>query len=182
MNVDLTEMAATTLPVLVAAWATYRLGRVQGRDDKALARRESAAAELSESLREMRLLVRRHGRVDIGETEVPTAFRTWFDAFDRHHTRLPDTWQQLGRSIRFAVGTAVGTSSFIDLRPDVDTHPLDEPDSLWQTFADDYLSYALDKLTRWSDDEPGATKTLLDYDTWLVRTGRREPFGQNQLA
>lgn len=182
MNLDLTEIAATTVPALVAAWATYRLGRFQGREDKTLARRQTASAELSEPLREMRRLVRRHGRVEIGETEVPTAFTTWFDAFDRHHTRLPDTWQHLGRSIRFAVGTVFGTSSFIDLRPDVDTYPLDEADSLWQTFADDYLGYALDKLTRWSDDEPGATKNLLDYDTWLVRTGRRDPLGQNQLT
>jgi hypothetical protein len=42
--------------------------------------------------------VRRHGCVDIGQHEVPDVFTAWFDAFDRQHTRLPDSWQHLGRS------------------------------------------------------------------------------------
>lgn len=182
MSIDLAQLAAAILPAVIASWVSYRLGRRRGREDRILALRVTAAAELAEPLREMRRLVRKHGCVQIGETEVPNAFTTWFDAFDRHHTRLADSWQHLGRSIRFAVGTVFGASSFIDLRPDADTWPLDEPDSLWQTFADDYLGYTLDSLTRWADDEPGASKVLLDYDKWLVQTGRREPFGQNQFA
>ena len=56
-----------------------------------------------------------------------------------------------------------------------------EPDGLWQGLADDYIDYVLDVLVRWGDDSRDSL-ALLDYDAWLVRTGRREPVGQNGPA
>jgi hypothetical protein len=182
MSFDLHPLVAATVPAVVASFVTFLLMRSQGRRDREVTRRHGAAVDLTGPLREMRRLVRGHGLVELGDREVPEAFIAWFDAFDRQHTRLPDGWGHLGRSIRSAVGVVFGASSFVDLRPDVFCYRLEEPDSLWQTFADDYLGYCIDALSLWGDDHLSAPKMLMDYDVWLVRTGRREPIGQNRVA
>lgn len=181
MSIELSQLAVAVAPAVIASWVTYQLGRSQGREDRDHARREAAVTDLAAPLRALRTLVRSHGRVQVAETDVSNAFKTWFDAYDRHHTRLPASWQHLTRSIRIAVGTVFGATSFVDIRPELETYPLAEPDVLWQKFAYDYIGYILDTLTRWGDDDPRA-KTLLDYDKWLVRIGRREPLGRNQAA
>lgn len=182
MNIDLVFAAAPTVPDVIAACATYRFGRAQGRLDEGHVRRKGAATELTERLLELRRLVRGHGWVELGEREVPDAFAAWCDAFDRRRTRLPDSWQRLGRSVRAAAGEAFGAAVFIDRRPDVVTIPLGEPDLVWQRSADEYFTYCLDALALWADDDPRAPTEFLVWDTWLARTGRHEPFEQHQEA
>lgn len=181
MNIDLVSAAAPAVPAVIAAWATYRFGRAQGRLDQDHARREEAATEFTERLLELRRLVRSHGWVELGEGEVPDAFAAWCDAFDRQCTRLPDSWQRPERSVRAAAGEVFGAAVFIDRRSDV-TIPLGEPGLVWQGFADEYFTYCLDALALWADDDPRALKELLVYDTWLARTSRHEPFEQRQAA
>jgi hypothetical protein len=101
-------------------------------------------------------------------------------AFDRNAHRLPDGWRHLSRSIRAAVGTVFGGITFVDLRPDAVELALEEPDFMWQDFADDYLGYAVYWLLMWGDSTTKRRQELWDFDTWLVRTERREPLGQSQ--
>ena len=56
---------------------------------------------------------------------------------------------------------------------------LADPDPMWQDYADDYLDYVTDRLLRWGDSSTFRSKRLLSYEDWLVRTGRREPFGES---
>lgn len=81
---------------------------------------------------------------------------------------------------RAAAGT-VGAVSFVDIRPDAAAEPLEEPDGLWQDFADDYIGYVLDRIMRWGDASESGGSELLPFDPWLVRTGRQETMGRNNL-
>lgn len=178
METDLNALALACVPAMGAAWVTYRFGRRRERHAAELDRRGSAAEDLAGPLRELRGLLRRYGRVAVDDTEVTEAFAAWFAAHDCQRTRLPDGWGHLGRSVRIAAGTVFGAPSWVDLRPDVAGLPLAEPDGLWQDLADDYIDYVLDVLVRWGDDSRDSV-LLLDYDAWLVRTGRRNPVGSN---
>lgn len=56
---------------------------------------------------------------------------------------------------------------------------LGEPDPTWQDFADDYLEYATGCVLEWGDASRQDPKALMMYEAWLVRTGRREPYGRS---
>lgn len=52
---------------------------------------------------------------------------------------------------------------------------------MWQDFADEYLDYAARSILLWGDSSKDAPKQLMTYEEWLVRTGRREPWGTNSV-
>ena len=157
---------------LVGSYAGYRLSGRALRAAEARSIRREAAADLSASLRDLRSLTRRWGRVEVSQAEVGSAFVAWSEAFDRQGHRLPAQWRHTGRSVRAAVGEVFGGVAMADLRPEVGAYPLAEQDFKWQDFADDYLTHVLDAVVRWGDWQRSAPK-LRDFDSWLDATDRR---------
>ncbi len=66
------------------------------------------------------------------------------------------------------------------IRPDTKELDLEEPDAMWQDYADDYLDYVANAILRWGDSSRDAPKSLMTYEAWLVRTDRRKPYGANR--
>lgn len=177
MTVDVTQTITALTPIGISAWFAYFFAGRQSRKQEQRGQRMLAAADLAQPLRDLRTLVRKHGRVSIEDGEVASAFESWFEAADRHQHRLPDEWRHVARSVRASAGTVFGAVSFVDIRPDTALEPLENPDALWQDFADDYIGYVLDRLVRWGDSSRSGPADLLQFDPWLVRTGRLEPTG-----
>lgn len=180
MTTELISVGSGLLTAVIAAWVGYLFGVRTARVQQRRAARSASALDLTEPLRELRALVRRHGRADLTPDDVAAAYADWAAAFDRNAHRLPDGWRHLSRSVRAAVGTVFGGITFVDLRPDAVELALEKPDFMWQDFADDYIDYAVYWLLTWGDSATTRRQDLFDYDTWLVRTERREPWGQNQ--
>lgn len=171
MDVILSALLGT-LAGLVGSYAGYRFTGRAARAAEFRAVRREAAADLSSPLRDLRSMVRRWGRVDLAQEEVGSALVAWAEAFDRQRHRLPEEWQHIGRSVRAAVGEVFGAVALADLRPDMTTNPLAAPDFEWQDFADDYITYVLDVVVRWGDQQRASSK-LHNFDAWLDATGRR---------
>lgn len=182
MTVDVAQLFAGLVPIGISAWLAFFFAGRQSRKQEKRGHRLLSAADLAQPLRDLRTLVRKHGRVDIQDGEVASAFQSWFEAMDRHQHRLPSEWRHVSRSVRAAAGTVFGPVSFVDIRPDTAREPLEDPDILWQDFADDYLGYVLDRIMRWGDSSESGRSELLQFDPWLVRTGRRMPIGMNLMA
>lgn len=49
---------------------------------------------------------------------------------------------------------------------------------MWQEYAHDYLDHVASSILRWGDSSKDAPKTLLTYEEWLVRTGRRRSWAR----
>ena len=179
MTTEVAHFVGGLVPIGVSAWLAFFFGGRQSRKQEERGQRRLSAADLAQPLRDLRTLVRKHGRVDIEEGEVSSAFQSWFEAVDRQQHRLPERWRHVSRSVRAAAGTVFGAVSFVDIRPDTAREPLEDPDGLWQDFADDYLGYVLDRIMRWGDSSESGRTELLQFDPWLVRSGRREPLGMN---
>lgn len=168
----LVSLLPGVLSGLVGSYAGYRLS---GRASQAAHARSicrEAAADLSAPIRDLRSMARRLGRIDVTQAEVASSVVAWSEAFDRQGHRLPAEWRHVGRSVRAAVGEVFGGVAMADLRPDMASYPLAEPDFKWQDFADEYLTYVLDAVVRWGDGERAGRK-LRDFDSWLNATGRR---------
>ena len=171
-------LGATAL-ALVTASLGYAFGVRQEREKERRTRNFIGAAELVAPLRELQRLLRWFGREDVESDEVTSAFLDFSRAVDTHGHRLPREWSHISRSARDAAGTVFGGVSLVHLRPDARKLDLGTPDPIWQDFADDYLEYTARCVLEWGDASSAAPKVLMTYETWLVRTGRREPFGQN---
>ena len=167
---------------LATAWSGYAFGARQEREKERRGRCLTAAQELVAPLRILQRLIRRFGREDVAHEEVAGAFQDWFAAHDSHAHRLPQEWRHLNRSIRDATGTVFGGVSFVDIRPDARDLDLAEPDHMWQDYADEYLEYVAKSILRWGDSSKDAPKLLMTYEEWLVRTGRREPWGTEKAS
>jgi hypothetical protein len=174
MTFALAELASGPVTAVLATWLAYHFARRQGSADAVRAERATAASDLYGPLRELQALLRKHGRMPVTESEAASAFRTFFDAFDRHRHRLPDDWAHLSRSIRAAAGTALGAVAFIDLDPTAEYLELAEPDGKWNDYADDYIDYLVDRVMRWAGPGLPRAQQLLGFDPWLERTGRKE--------
>jgi len=171
------DLVAAALPGVLAAfvssYAAYRFSGRAGHVSESRAIRREAAADLSSPLRDLRSMTRRWGRVDMSQEDVGPAVTAWSDAFDRQRHRLPNQWRHVGRSVRAALGEVFGGVVMVDLRPDMAADRLAEPDFEWQGFADAYITYVLDAVVSWGDDQ-GSTWKLHDFDAWLEATGRRD--------
>lgn len=158
---------------LAGSFAGYRFTVRAARATESRSIRREAAADLSSPLRDLRSMTRRWGRADLSQEEIGSAVVSWSEAFDRQRHRLPNDWQHMGRSVRAAVGEVFGGVALADLRPDMASYPLAEPDFEWQDFADDYITYVIDAVVRWGDEQRIASK-LRNFDSWLDTTGRRD--------
>lgn len=156
---------------LLGSYAGYRLTAQASRSAMKQAIRREAAADLSAPIRDLRSMSRRWGRVELAKDEVSSAIVAWSEASDRQSHRLPAKWKHIGRSVRAATGEVFGGVVLADLRPEMATYPLADPNYKWQDFADDYLTYVLDGVVRWGDGD-NSIKDLRSFDSWLRVTGR----------
>jgi hypothetical protein len=164
---------------LITGWLGYMFGMRQERERERRARVFAAAAELTVPLRELQRLLRSFGRVDVEKGELTSAVLGWAKAYDDHGHRLPRDWRHVAHSVRDAVGTALGGGTLVHIRPDTADADLGDPDAMWQDFADEYLDYVARCVLEWGDASRTTPKDLMTYEEWLVRTGRREPYGSN---
>jgi hypothetical protein len=163
MSLDLTTFASSTGVTVVGAWTVYHFTKRQALAAEQRTRALAAAADLAQALRELQMLMRKQGRVEVDQREVADAFSRWGQALDRQQHRLPDDWRHLRRSVLAAAGTVFGGIAFTHLRPDAADPPLEEPDFLWQDFGDDYIDYVLDERPRW-----GIHRTVGNCSTLIV--------------
>ena len=175
------EWVGAAALALLTGWLGYLFGGRQERERERRSRNFAAASELVGPLRELQRLLRWFGREEITKDEVASAFLTWSKVYDDHGHRLPRDWRHMARSVRAAAGTVFGGVSFVHIRPESSRLGLGEPDAMWQDYADDYIGYAAACVLTWGDSSREAQKELMTYDAWLVRTERREPYGQNTL-
>lgn len=153
------------MEALVIAWAQpivvaivtggigYRLGARQERAKERRARPLIAAGEVAAALRNLQVVLHRHGRDAMLSDEVSAAFIAWATACDSHGHRLTAGYRHIARSVRDAAGTVFGGSSLVHLRPDTTLLGLADPHAMWQDYADDYLDYLARHLLRWGDSE-----------------------------
>jgi hypothetical protein len=167
---------------LVTAALAYAFGTRQEQQKERRARRLAAATELASALRNLQRVVRRHGHDNLSTDEVSDSFMALARACDNHTHRLPVTYQHIGRSVRDATGTVFGGVSLVHLRPDTQQLDLATPHRMWQDFADDYLDYLARSLLEWGDSERTGSKDVMTYHSWLLRTERRQPVGNNSPA
>lgn len=165
---------------LVTGGVGYTLGVRRERDKERRDRNFTAAAELTQPLRELQRLLRRLGRESFAQEEVSAAFVSWSSAYDANGHRLPREWRHVARSVRDAAGTVFGGVALVHNRPDTAHLALGDPDVMWQDFADEYLDYVARNILEWGDSSRQAPRELHTYEAWLVRTGRREPYGSNR--
>jgi hypothetical protein len=177
MSLDLTTFAFSTAVTVVGAWTVYYFTRRQSLAAEQRTRVLAAAVDLAQPLRELQMLMRSQGRVEVDQVEVADAFSRWGQGLDRQQHRLPDDWRHLRRSVLDAAGTVFGPVAFAHIRPDAAEHPIVEPDFMWQDFGDDYIDYVLDALLGWGDTQD--RRKMLSFDRWLVHTDRRRPVGEN---
>lgn len=172
--------AGTVALALVTGGVGYLFGVRRERDKERRDRNLVAAAQLTAPLRELQRLLRWLGREPVETSEVTAAFISWSTAYDAQGHRLPRRWRHVARSVRDAAGTVFGGVSLVHIRPDTAHLELGEPDGMWQDYADEYLGYAARSILEWGDSSRDAPKELMSYEAWLVRTGRREPYGSNR--
>jgi hypothetical protein len=180
MTVDIAKVFAGLVPIGISAWLGFFFA---GRQSRKQEKRATGCFQRRTWLSRYETCApscRKHGRVDIQNGEVASAFQSWFEAVDRHQHRLPSEWRHVSRSVRAAAGIVLGPVSFVDIRPETAREPLEDPDILWQDFADDYLGYVLDRIMRWGGSIESGRSELLQFDPWLVRTGRRMTIGMNR--
>ena len=97
-----------------------------------------------------------------------------FDAVDDARDRLPSGWRHLKRSLRAALGEAVGVVAFVDLRSSSDEDELATYNHRWNEYALEYTDLVLDSTRRWRDAraKTAPKMTLASFDEWLAKTGR----------
>lgn len=180
----MSELLATGLAGIilnaVTGWLGFLFGVRQERASEERARRLLAAQVLTQPLRRLHGLLRRHGQEDVEEVEsgeVSDAFSNWSTAWDTHAHRLPQNWRHPRTAFSTQTGTVFGGGARVHSRPDMARFPLGEPDVMWQQYADDYLEYAASGTLTWGDSDPDTPKKLKSYEEWLVTTWRRDPCG-----
>ena len=167
----------TTAGASVGAFISGRFGLVLADRSEITRRRREAADEVIETLSNLRRLMR--------NAENSTDFDQWasvvssaYDAVDDARHRLPRGWRHLKRSLRAAIGEAVGGVAMVDLRAP-SQQLLGTFNHRWVEYALEYIDLTLDSTRRWRDAKPSmASKiNLLSYDDWLAKTERYIPGG-----
>jgi hypothetical protein len=70
MTTEFISIASGLLTTLIAAWVGYLFGVRTARVQERRAARSASALDLAEPLRELRTLVRRHGRADLTPGDI----------------------------------------------------------------------------------------------------------------
>lgn len=171
-DVVLTKTAASFLGTLLTLWNGNRSKAAED----ARTRRRLVADELWEAVDGLQQLVQR-----ADSSSDPVALAAAIDrvylVFRRSERVRPWAFRHLQRSVRDSVGGAIGGAVWIDFR-DICEHEPVTYDRLWAQYAAEYLSLTRDRVAEWraAYSERRADKvTLVDYNTWLLDTGRWNP-------
>lgn len=177
MSALVTGWLGSTASGLIAELFGHLLSTKSDRVKEVRECRKAAASELVAPMREFQSLLRRYGNEDVARDEIETACKDWAVALDAVRHRLPREWRHVPRNVQEAVGTVFGGVAFIHADPGTKKMTLGEPDVMWQEFADCYLEDVAARLLKWGDSISDVGIVEEHYDSWLARTGRREPYG-----
>lgn len=176
MTIDYSLLLGALGPMLAASLGAYfsaRLGVAHAERTETIRRRLESAEDLVESLTTLRDLLRdvQHNR----DVEQWTgAVNAAYDVIEDARYRTPISFRHLKRSVRFALGEAVGGVSLIDMRVSHGQEELAEYNHRWNEYAIEYVEMALDSIREWRDAPVKAAQKvrLLAFDPWLAKTKR----------
>lgn len=141
------------------------------RESDALTR--DAVIEIRLSVGRLARIIRRRGTVEIDGRELAASFRDCEEVIRTQRPALRGHWGHLVRSVRAAVGEDAGMPSWADLDWSEAVSDLSPVDRRWWQYAVEYLEYVDARLGSVAiGGEQIERVELLDYDTWLRRTGR----------
>jgi hypothetical protein len=117
--------------------------------------------------------VRQRGTVEIDGHDLAAAFRECEEAIRTREPALGGHWRHLVRSVRAAVGEDSGMPSWADLDWSEHVAEMSPVDRRWWQYAVEYLDYVDSRLGLVAIGGRHVSRVeLLDYDSWLRRTGR----------
>ena len=104
--------------------------------------------------------------------QVSAHLMQWESTFDTYRHRLPDAAQHLGRSVRAALGEALGGVVLSSLDDRMIGYQLPVHGEQWNETGRRYLQYCIEWIDRWAE-RPGwgfVRQRLLTFDRWLITT------------
>lgn len=169
----LVPIVAAVVAAVAGAYVSARLGWVHAeRAEVSRVRRESAE-EIIRTLTKLRDLLR-NASSSRDVDEWAAAVTEAYDAIDDARHRLPQEFRHFKRSVRYALGEAVGGVSLADLQSSRERADLADYDHRWNEYAIEYLELAIVATRAWRDASAAAAPKLRlpDFDQWLARTDR----------
>ena len=104
--------------------------------------------------------------------QVSAHLMQWESTFDTYRHRLPDAAQHLGRSVRAALGEALGGVVLSSLDDRMIGYQLPVHGEQWNETGRRYLQDCIEWIDRWAE-RPGwgfVRQRLLTFDRWLITT------------
>ena len=94
----------------------------------------------------------------------------WETTFDEYRARLPESAQHMGRSVRMALGEALGGVALSSLDNRMIGYELSRHDEKWNETARLYLLDCLKWIDMWAARSrlPFRQPRLLAFDAWLA--------------
>ena len=171
-DVVLAKTATGFLGTLLTLWNGNRSKAAED----ARTRRRFTADDLWDAIDGLQQLVQR-AYSSSDPIALATAIDRAYIAFRRSERVRPWAFRHLQRSIRDSIGEAIGGPVWIDFR-DISEHEPVTYDRLWAQYAAEYLSLTRDRVAQWRaaySERTAAKVILVDYNTWLLDTGRWNP-------
>ena len=136
-------------------------------------RARDAVIEIRHALRGLARLVRQRGTVEIDGHDLAAAFRKCEETIRTQEPALAGHWRHLVRSVRAAVGEDSGQPSWADLDWSEHVAEMSPVDRQWWQCDVEYLAYVDSRLGLVAIGGRHVSRVeLIDYDSWLHRTGR----------
>ncbi|POH64402.1 hypothetical protein C3B61_13220 [Cryobacterium zongtaii] len=176
MDMDLSWLvgiASTALAAGAGAYVSARLGVVHADQAENNRFRRETAEEIVVSLTKLRDLLR-DVQNDRNSEQWTVPVITAYDTIDDARHRLPQRFQHLRQSVRFALGEAVGGPSLADLGPSSEPAELADYNHRWNEYAIEYIEMAVDSIREWRDASAKSAPNvrLPGFDLWLAKTSR----------
>lgn len=183
MSSTLIGLAPTLLTTIigssVGAFATARFGYRQAAFAELDKRRYEIAESMIAPLVELRRLLR-NAENSRSIREWAVAIEAGYEVLDDARHSLPSSLGHLKRSVRAAIGEAMGGVAISDLDPRMADYELAPYDAQWTTYAEEYVDGAINTIRSWRDaSRDKASKiTMSNFDDWLSETDRYQPLSR----
>ncbi|MFF2276789.1 hypothetical protein [Agromyces sp. NPDC058126] len=161
-------LVITTAGSFLGAFTSHAL--IQRRTESAFRkkRRLEASGQMLEALRTLEGMLRDRECMTAGDWVNP--IRAFYEAADDAAYVLPEGLRHVKRSVRAALGEALGIVTAIDLRGGfADGERVTDFDE-WRGYAADYLAGCSGQLRNWRDSGRSSV-SMLTYDAWLRQAG-----------
>lgn len=160
-------ISAIALMISVVLVHRLTLSRENRADQRAVQR--EAASALTEALQQIRRVVEHSALAPAKPESIFEAVSSWESVYRKYATRIPRQARHARRSVAAALGEHFGAVGTSNLLPEAANYAITKHDPVWWDNADFYLSYLIDRLSRWYDNPHTAHKlTILNFDTWLA--------------